>query len=91
MTFAEFEARALSQGFDEVLERRWEPRTVIDTHVHPFAVKALVVGGEMWLTEGEDTRHLKPGDTFELDRAAPHAERYGDDGAVYWVARRNSS
>ena len=91
MTFAEFEARALAQGFDEVLERQWEPRTVIDAHDHPFAVQALVVRGEMWLTEGDDTRHLRPGDTFELGRAVPHAERYGDEGTVYWVARRNGA
>jgi len=88
--FTEFENEALGLGFDEVLERQWAPGTVVDTHVHPFAVKALVVRGEMWLTEGDNTRHLRPGDTFELGRAVPHAERYGEEGAVYWVARRNS-
>jgi SAM-dependent methyltransferase len=58
--------------------------------VHPFAVKALVVRGEMWLSVGADTRHLRAGDAFELDREVPHAERYGPDGAAYWVARRNA-
>ena len=24
-----------------------------------------------------------------LERDVPHAERYGQDGAAYWVARRN--
>ncbi|MGH6623209.1 MAG: cupin domain-containing protein, partial [Burkholderiaceae bacterium] len=89
-TFSEFKAQALALGFDEVLERKWEPREVIDTHVHPFAVKALVVSGEMWLTQGDDTRHLIPGDTFELGHAVPHSERYGDEGATYWAARRNA-
>jgi quercetin dioxygenase-like cupin family protein len=46
------------------------------------------VQGEMWLTVGEGTRHLRAGDTFELDRELPHAERYGSAGATYWVARR---
>jgi hypothetical protein len=34
-------------------------------------------------------QHLLPGDTFALERDERHAERYGDDGATYWVARRN--
>ena len=88
MTFSEFETKLRSQGFDEVLERQWPPLTVLDTHTHPFAAKALVVGGEMWLTVGDNTRHLCAGDTFELDREVPHAERYGSEGATYWVARR---
>ena len=87
-TFAEFEANARAQGFETVLEREWAPRTVVDTHKHPFAVTALVVRGEMWLTVGEHTRHLHAGDRFELDREAPHAERYGDDGATFWAGRR---
>ena len=87
--FAEFERHARAEGFDEVLERRWEPGAVIDTHVHPFDASALVVQGEMWLIVGDDTQHLVAGDTFELPCNTPHAERYGEEGAVYWVARRN--
>ena len=60
-TFAEFETAALARGFDQVLERQWAPLTVLDTHTHPFSVQALVVGGEMWLTVGDDTRHLACG------------------------------
>ena len=89
-TFAEFEADALSQNYDEVLERRWQPDTVLDTHGHPFEASALVAEGEMWLTQGGATRHLRPGDTFLVAKDEPHAERYGREGAVYWVARRNS-
>ena len=86
--FREFEAELLSQGFDEVLEREWAPLTEVDTHTHPFAAKALVVRGEMWLSVGDDTRHLRAGDGFEIDREVPHRERYGSEGATYWVARR---
>ncbi|PKO37881.1 MAG: AraC family transcriptional regulator [Betaproteobacteria bacterium HGW-Betaproteobacteria-6] len=88
-TFAEFQAQALAEGFDEVLERSWPADAVLDAHTHPFAVKARVVRGEMWLTVGDDTRHLKVGDSFELARDVAHAERYGNIGATYWVARRN--
>lgn len=84
-----FEAEARDAGFDEVLVRRWEPGQVVPDHGHPFAVQAKVVQGEMWLTADGLTRHLRPGDTFALDTDAPHAERYGAEGATYWAARRH--
>lgn len=89
-TFEEFEAQARAAGFDESLVRQWAPGTVLDTHTHPFDADAVVAQGEMWLTCEGNTRHLKPGDTFTLAREVPHAERYGPQGATYWVARRNS-
>ena len=85
----EFTAQALAEGFDEVLEREWPPLTVLAVHTHPFALKALVVRGEMWLSVGKETQRLRAGDSLALERDVPHAERYGDDGATYWVARRN--
>ena len=89
-TFDSFSAEQRAQGFDEVLERRWQPNAATQTHTHPFAVQALVVEGEMWLIVGDNSRHLKAGDRFELDREVPHAERYGSDGAVLWAARRRA-
>ena len=87
--FAAFEAEALAEGFDEVLERVWAPGTVLAEHTHPFAVKAVLVQGEMHLEVGVETQHLRPGDRFSLPAGLPHAERYGPEGAIYWVARRN--
>ena len=88
-TLETFTRDAQAEGFDEVLERTWPPSAVLDSHTHPFAVKALVVEGEMWLTVGDDVRHLLPGDEFALEREVPHAERYGR-GATYWAARRHA-
>lgn len=88
--FKSYEAQALAAGFETVLEHRWDPLTVLDEHSHPFDAKAIVVEGEMWLTEAGSTRHLRPGDGFEIAAGVPHAERYGPAGAVYWVARRNA-
>ncbi|MDH4392322.1 MAG: cupin domain-containing protein [Aquabacterium sp.] len=90
-TFEQFKTDALAQGFDEVLERQWAAGTVLDTHTHPFSVSARVVQGELQLTVGADTRRLQAGDTFTLARDTPHAEHYGDAGATYWVARRNTA
>lgn len=85
-TFDEFQRDALARGFDEVLQRHWEPDQVVATHSHPFTADALIVAGEMWL----DQRHLVAGDTFQLPAGTPHAERYGPQGATYWVARRSA-
>ena len=87
--FDAFRTQALGEGYDEVIERQWAPLTVLDTHTHPFAASAVVTAGEMWLTVDGHTRHLRAGDTFALARDVPHAERYGAEGATYWVARRN--
>jgi len=88
-TFEEFEASARALGFDEALIREWAPMTALDEHTHPLDANAVVKQGEMWLECGGDTRHLLPGDTFMLANGTPHAERYGSQGATYWVARRN--
>ena len=88
-TFEAFDAEARAQGFDEVVERKWAPSVNLDSHTHPFSVRALVVQGEMWLKVGSEERHLRPGDEFKLDREVPHTERYGAEGATYWAARRH--
>lgn len=88
-TFTAFEAAARAAGFDAVTERVWPPDADVATHRHPFVADAVVVHGEMWLTCGDSTRRLVRGDRFTLARDEPHAERYGADGATYWVARRN--
>jgi mannose-6-phosphate isomerase-like protein (cupin superfamily) len=85
--FESFAAEQRAIGCDEVLERKWKADAVAETHTHSFSVRALVVQGEMWLTVGERTRHLRAGDSFELESGVPHAERYGAEGATYWVAR----
>jgi hypothetical protein len=88
MTFDEFTQEAQDLGYQETLSRSWDPLTVLATHTHPFDAKALVTAGEMWLTVGSQTQHLLVGDRFELRRDTPHDERYGPQGATYWVARR---
>ncbi len=88
-SFDEFQQKALAAGFDEVIEREWAPNTVLGTHTHPFSVSAVLTRGEMWLTLNGQTQHLLPGSTFQLERDVPHDERYGAEGASYWVARKN--
>ncbi len=87
-TFAEFETLALARGFDAVLVREWAPNTTIETHTHPFSVWAQVVRGDLVLSCGEQKKHLKTNDQFELDAEVPHTEVYGAEGATFWVARK---
>jgi len=87
-TFAEFQSLARAHGAADVQERRWNPHQVVEIHSHPFEAQAIVTQGEMWLTCGDETRHLLPGGEFHLPAHTPHSERYGPEGATYWVARR---
>lgn len=85
--FDTFRAAQAARGFDEVVARSWAPGEDVATHSHPFDADALVVAGEMWLTVDGVTRHLRPGDRFAIAAGTPHEERYGADGATYWVGR----
>jgi quercetin dioxygenase-like cupin family protein len=88
-SFEAFRAEHLAQGFDEVLVRGWAAGQVVPEHTHPFAVRALVVQGSLVLGCRDGERTLTPGERFELAADEPHTERYGPEGATYWVARRN--
>lgn len=87
--FESFKVASLADGFDDVLVREWAPQQVVDLHTHPFAVSAQVVRGEVLLTVADTTRHLQAGDAFTLEKLVPHTERYGAQGATFWVARAN--
>jgi quercetin dioxygenase-like cupin family protein len=86
-SFDEYAEMMRAQGYEQVLVRAYSAGEIVETHRHPFAAKALVVSGEMWLTLRGETRHLVAGEGFELDAEEAHAERYGEKGATYWVGR----
>ena len=89
MELEAFRKEALAQGYDEVVVREWGPAKVTPSHTHPFAVRARIVTGEMWLTVGDNVRHFRPGEEFTLEREVAHSERYGEQGATLWAARRH--
>ena len=55
---------------------------MIDNHRHPFAVKALVVKGETWLTVEGAMRHLRPAERFELERGVAGCGIFPGGGAL---------
>jgi quercetin dioxygenase-like cupin family protein len=87
--FAAFEVEARAAGFDEVLEKHWDPGQSLDTHTHAFGVRLRVVRGDLSLRCGGETTALRAGDEFSLAAGLPHAERYGPEGATLWIARRH--
>jgi quercetin dioxygenase-like cupin family protein len=89
ISLEEFELEIRSEGYDEVVIRKWEPNDLAPPHQHPFAAKLLICEGEMWITVGDTTRHLQAGDRYELPSGQLHSERYGPAGAIYWAARKN--
>lgn len=87
-TLEQYTEEARGLGYDKVVVREWAPGELVAEHHHPFDARGLVVAGEFWLTVGGQTRHLRPGDLFEVPRGTPHEERYGPQGATFWAARR---
>ena len=88
MNFEQFSEQLRAQGYGEVSVREWPPLEQVATHSHPFSASVLVARGELWLTVGQETRHLKSGDRFTVDKGVEHSERYGSEGATFWSARR---
>ena len=88
-TFEAFQADALAAGFDEGLESRWAPDTVLDTHSRTFGVEAVITQGEMWFSCEGRSRHLIPDRVFTLEPQVVHDERYGAYCVTYRVARHN--
>jgi quercetin dioxygenase-like cupin family protein len=86
----EFTEKTMADGYEGVVTREWAANSISETHTHEFAVHAVIAKGEMWLTRGDKTDHLRVGDTFTMDPDTPHSEKYGPDGTVYWAARRFS-
>ncbi len=83
-----FRRELAAEGYDEVVERRWEPAAVAPEHRHPFTAKALVTDGRMVITCAGEAREHAAGDVFYIEAGTPHEETYGPEGATYLVGRK---
>ncbi len=60
----------------------------LDTHTHPFEVKALVTQGQIDIViDGLKQTYLS-GDVFHLMHSQEHAESYGNQGVQYLASRK---
>ena len=89
MDTTEFTRELEQLGFDEVLTRTWAANQFVDTHTHPFEVRALMLDGELVLGCDGESRTLRVGDVFTLAAQRAHTEQYGPSGATFLVGRKH--
>ena len=75
-------------GFPEPVEVQQVPNGHLGVHEHPFAVKALVVEGDITIVIDGLSRNFKAGEIFHLELKQPHAESYGSEGVKYLASRK---
>ena len=91
MDRAEFEAGLTRDGFPDIGERELDAGKSVPKHTHPFAVRALVLDGEITLTTGEGAQTYRAGDVFVMEPGREHVETVGPRGVRYIVGRSAAS
>lgn len=90
MDIEAFKRQLIADGYLEIVEKTLEPNFFIDTHSHPYDVRALVLAGTATITcSGEAPRVYRTGDILELEAGREHVERYGPEGYTFLVGRRH--
>ena len=88
MTPEAFAEQLRLEGFDEVVDKSLPAGQFVDTHTHPFAVKAMVTGGEVALGVAGRVTTYRMGDVFTMAQGCEHTEQYGAQGVSYVVGRK---
>lgn len=84
----EFTAQAMDDGFEEILQKEWEPNLSLEMHTHPYDVRVQLASGQVRLSLAAGVQTYEAGQGFYLARNTEHAEQYGPQGATFWVARK---
>ncbi len=85
----DFKTALLADGFADVDTRSLPPSQVNPPHSHPFAVRALILEGEITLTVAGEARLYRGGDVFTMAAGCEHAEQVGAAGVSYMVGRKH--
>jgi quercetin dioxygenase-like cupin family protein len=91
MDTSAFEAALKADGFGDIEKKTVAPDVVNPVHTHPFAVRILVLCGEMTVTANGSAHTCRAGDTFAMEPGCEHFEQYGAEGTVYLVGRKHNS
>jgi hypothetical protein len=75
-------------GYPDPVEVTQPPSGHLDSHTHPFAVRALVVDGYIEIESQDELKKYEAGDMFELAYEQPHSETYGPTGVKYLASRK---
>ncbi len=90
MNLTQFREDLIRDGF-EVLDREMPPAQFVDTHSHPFEVRAAITEGEITLTCAGETRVYRAGDVFTMAAGVAHAEQYGPSGVKYVLGKKSAA
>lgn len=78
------------EDFPEPILIVGERSVFLDQHSHPYAVRALVIDGQIDITSSGIKSTYLAGDTFELLAGQPHSENYGGKGVQYLASRKGA-
>lgn len=85
----EFAQQLTEEGFDEVLTTSVPANRQVDAHSHPFAVKAMVLAGEVTLGVAGRQTTYRTGDIYTMARGCEHTELYGPEGLDLVFGRKH--
>lgn len=88
MSQSAFEAGLRAAGYTEIATRSQPPGHATTPHAHEFAVRALVLEGEIAIVVDGQTTSYGPGAVFEMAQGREHAERVGPDGVTALAGKR---
>lgn len=91
MTQEQFLKMLAADGFPEPVLVDREADGFLESHTHPFEVKALVISGRIDLIIDGAELAYSAGDVFHLLANQEHAERYGEKGVQYLASRNQNS
>jgi len=87
MNTAEFESALKRDGFNEISTVGFRAGHDLPDHSHPYALRALVLEGEIHITvEGKETTY-RPGEVFALLPGVHHTER-SPAGVRFLIGRK---
>lgn len=87
-----FEAALKADGYGDIETKTKAPGEVNSAHSHPYAVRLMVLSGEITVTNTNGpARTCRAGDTFSLAADCEHFERYGAEGAVILAGKKHKS
>jgi quercetin dioxygenase-like cupin family protein len=88
VTEEEFRKAVQRDGYDEPVARERRPGQVNSEHVHEFALRLLVLSGEMKIITPERTFVCQAGESDSVDTNTPHTEIAGEHGVHFLAARK---
>ncbi len=86
----EFARQLAAEGFDDVLTKSLPSAPEVAAHSHPFAVKAMVLEGEITLGVAGQRTTYGAGDVFTMAPGCEHTECCGPQGVRYLLGRRHA-